>query len=175
MVRAIRRYYADLVIASLQDHAFASLGPQPSESSQVISSALAELPPPMLLDNEAQASSCLTAYDLKKAIVPKLSSVSAFHDCRPAWRTATTLIDVHFPRSSSRELCGDARAPASDPSALTEQKEWTFVDEGKPGRPKLGYRTLVADTSIVLEVMLFSALSLAAPCVNQGRLASKGS
>lgn len=33
----------------------------------------------MLLDNEAQASSCLMGDDLKKAIVPELSSVSALH------------------------------------------------------------------------------------------------
>lgn len=40
------------------------------------------------------------------------------------------------------------------------------MDEGKPGRPKLGYRTVAANTSIVMEVAPFSSPSFAGPYVN---------
>lgn len=161
-MRAHRRYYADLAIASLQDHAYASLGPQQSHSSANISSALAELPPPMLLDNEAQSSSCLTGIALQKAIVPELSSVSASTDADSCSGLALEVPDANKPINvpyilipNCLRVCSATLVNQCQLSNLcwSMQTDWTFVDEGKPGRPKMGYRTLVANTSIVMEVL----------------------
>ena len=84
----MRRYYADMVIAALQDSAHASLGPVPPQDGDEFA-PLAEVPPPMLPDNEAQPSECLVGSALEAAIVPELSSV-----CPP----------VAFPETNHR-LC----------------------------------------------------------------------
>ena len=73
---APRRYLSDLVIAALQDAAYASLGPPfPQDDPEVFSAIYSELPPPMLPENEALASECLVGGALEAAVVPELSSV----------------------------------------------------------------------------------------------------
>ena len=36
-------------------------------------------------------------------------------------------------------------------------QHWEFVDEGKPGQPKLGFRTLLPDTSLEVQARPLSS------------------
>lgn len=104
---ALRRYLADMVIATLQDSAYASLGPAAPEDDSQDSSTWADLPPPMLEDNEAQASECLVGHDLERAIVPELSSVSVPSklQCRLTARLTCTAASCPLCLDLSRWLC----------------------------------------------------------------------
>ena len=72
----LRRYYADMVIATLQDHAYGAIS-QASEHQELppLFTGLKEVPPPMLKDNYEMDSECLTGEHLHAAAVPGLSKV----------------------------------------------------------------------------------------------------
>ena len=80
---ALCRYYGDLVIATLQDQAYAALT-VPEEHMQYPPpfEGLTGIPPPMLEENWDYDSECMTGEQLRQIIVPELSKVSK------RWRSA---------------------------------------------------------------------------------------
>ena len=72
----MRRYYADLVIASLQDNAYAALtGSEELLEYPSLFAGLTRLPRPMLNENWDFDGECLTGELLRQAMVPQLSNV----------------------------------------------------------------------------------------------------
>ena len=80
----LRRYYADLVIGTLQDHAYAAttVSPEHYEYPSIFAS-LKDVPPPMLENNYDFESECLTGEALHKAAVPESTEVSLLCDLLP--------------------------------------------------------------------------------------------
>ena len=72
----VSRYYGDMVIATLQDHAYASysLGGDGDELPAVYAE-LSAVPPPMIENNWDLDSECLTGEALRAAAVPELTAV----------------------------------------------------------------------------------------------------
>ena len=74
---ALCRYYGDMVIAALQDEAYAALT-IPEEHMQYphVFELLTAIPPPVLEENWDFDSECLTGEPLRQVMVPELSEVS---------------------------------------------------------------------------------------------------
>ena len=71
------RYYADLAIAALQNHARdAYTGPEEGIGYPGVFAPLADVPLPMLEDNFELHSNCLAGEQLRQAFVPELSEVA---------------------------------------------------------------------------------------------------
>ena len=76
----LRRYYGDLLIAAMQDQAYAAFT-IPDDHMQYPHGfeALTGLPPPMLEDNFDFDSECLSGEQLREVGVPELSEVGGSH------------------------------------------------------------------------------------------------
>ena len=76
----LRRYYADLVIASLQDHAYAAfVVPEEHMAYPQLYTGLQAIPPPMLEQNWDFDSECLTGELLHRALVPQEPQVRCLY------------------------------------------------------------------------------------------------
>ena len=139
---AAARYYADLVIANLMDHAYAALTvPEELMGYPELFAGLQRVPTPMLEENWDFDSECLTGELLHRAVVPQRSQVSS---CMPFAGPCKGDSMLLGHSSVKLPLKGDAMCAYA-------WQHWEFVDEGKPGHPKLGFRTLLPDTSVVVQ------------------------
>ena len=85
----LHRYYGDMVIATLQDHAYEAISMAGEhEELHPMFMKLREDPPPMLKDNYELDSECLTGERLRAAVLPGQSEV------RPALFQSVCAMDV---------------------------------------------------------------------------------
>ena len=72
----LHRYYADMLIATLQDHAYEAISTAGDHEELLpLFTSLRSDPPPMLNDNYEMDSECLTGARLHAAVVPGESAV----------------------------------------------------------------------------------------------------